>query len=205
MAKSTVFVLGDSISIHYGPYLKKIIEGNFNYDRKRGEDLALTDLDNLVGANGGDSAMVLEFLEGRGNKIGKVDYLLLNCGLHDIKADRETKNKQIGLDEYRANLKRIATAAKELADEILWISTTPVNYHQHHEHKGFDRYNEDVKDYNAAAEIIMKEESIKVIDLYSFTIKLEKEPHYDGVHFKPEVSRLQAAFIAGFLSGIEKV
>ena len=29
----SIFVIGDSISIHYGPYLKEMIKDKFNYDR----------------------------------------------------------------------------------------------------------------------------------------------------------------------------
>ena len=34
--KHKVFVIGDSVSIHYGPYLKTMIVDKFDYDRKRG-------------------------------------------------------------------------------------------------------------------------------------------------------------------------
>lgn len=59
MGKRNLFVIGDSVSIHYGPYLKKMIEYKFNYDRKRGIEQALEDLDTPIGANAGDSKMVL--------------------------------------------------------------------------------------------------------------------------------------------------
>ncbi len=196
--KKSVFVLGDSISIQYGPYLKKMIEGNFEYDRKRGEELALADLDRPVGANGGNSRMVLEFLLEQRNAV-KPNILILNCGLHDIKIPKGADNREVDLNEYGNNLKNIVTAAKKFAKEVIWVSTTPVNHHMHHEKKGFDRYNEDVEAYNCVAESVMKENNIKIIDLYTFTLSLENEPHYDGVHFKPENARLQAAFIAGFL------
>ena len=42
-----VFVLGDSISIHYGPHLKiALAERGWGYHRKSGVDEALADLDN---------------------------------------------------------------------------------------------------------------------------------------------------------------
>lgn len=132
--KKSVFVLGDSIAIHYGPHLKKMIEGKFEYDRKRGEELPLSDLDRPVGANGGDSRMVLEFLGKQGNAV-KPDILIFNCGLHDIKTPREADNKQVVLDEYKVNMKNIVTAAKKFAKEVIWVSTTPVNHHMHHEKK----------------------------------------------------------------------
>lgn len=39
-----LFVIGDSISIHHGPYLKKILRDRYHYDRKRGAEEALADL-----------------------------------------------------------------------------------------------------------------------------------------------------------------
>ncbi|KIE48240.1 hypothetical protein U732_4009 [Clostridium argentinense CDC 2741] len=59
----SLFVIGDSISIHYGPYLREMIKDKFAYDRKRGLEHALIDLDKPVGANIGDSSMVLEYLQ----------------------------------------------------------------------------------------------------------------------------------------------
>ena len=61
--KKKVFVIGDSISIQYGPYLKKFIEGKYLYDRKRDNGEAMQDLNKPVGANGGDSRMVVDYLE----------------------------------------------------------------------------------------------------------------------------------------------
>ena len=85
MARRDVFIIGDSISIHYGPYLKKYISNNYNYDRKRGLEVALKDLDNPVGANAGDSRMVLQYLKEEQEKETKYDVLLINCGDHDIR------------------------------------------------------------------------------------------------------------------------
>lgn len=59
MKKRKIFVIGDSVSIHYGPYLKKMIKHKFEYDRKRGMEDALTDLDRPIGANAGDSGVVM--------------------------------------------------------------------------------------------------------------------------------------------------
>ena len=50
LRKPKVFVIGDSISMHYGPYLKRSLEGFFEYDRKRDERQAQEDLDNPIGA-----------------------------------------------------------------------------------------------------------------------------------------------------------
>lgn len=57
--RETVFVLGDSIYIHYGPYLKKMISSKFDYDRKKGTEDLLQDLDKPIGTNAGDSKRLL--------------------------------------------------------------------------------------------------------------------------------------------------
>ena len=54
----SVFVVGDSISIQYGPFLEQMLSGRIAYARKGSEDAtmaeALRNLDIPVGANGGD-------------------------------------------------------------------------------------------------------------------------------------------------------
>ena len=59
-----VYIIGDSISIQYGPYLEKALKGIMTYARKEGEAESLLNLDNPQGANGGDSSMVLAYLHG---------------------------------------------------------------------------------------------------------------------------------------------
>jgi len=55
----TVHIIGDSISIQYGPYLAKYVAPHCQYSRKEGE---VGNMDVPNGANGGDSSMVLEYL-----------------------------------------------------------------------------------------------------------------------------------------------
>jgi hypothetical protein len=56
--RDRVYVLGDSISMHYGPYLEAYLRGVMDYARKGGEEEAALDLEHSQGANGGDSSMV---------------------------------------------------------------------------------------------------------------------------------------------------
>src|SRR5271169_4796096 len=96
-----VYVLGDSISIQYGPYLEKYLSGIMDYARKEGVEEALLNLDKPQGANGGDSALVLSFLQARAAAGGiDADVLLLNCGLHDLRTDPVTSAKQAPLNQY---------------------------------------------------------------------------------------------------------
>jgi len=57
-----LYVIGDSISMHYGPDLEAMLESVMAYSRKSGQEEALKNLDRPAGANGGDSSMVLAYL-----------------------------------------------------------------------------------------------------------------------------------------------
>lgn len=59
MRIKSVFVIGDSISIGYGPHLKAMLEGRLGYDRIRKADESSDDLDGPIGENGGDSTTAL--------------------------------------------------------------------------------------------------------------------------------------------------
>lgn len=199
--KKKIFVVGDSISIQYGPYLKNFIESKFDYDRKRDNGEAMQDLNKPVGANGGDSRMVVEYLKTlQKDKSFKADILLVNCGLHDIKADRQTGKKAIELEEYKANLKEILRIAKKLKVKLIWITSTPVNDEIHNsKNVGFYRYSKDAEIYNDAATSFFEKEKVPIIDLNTFSKEFPLEAYADHVHYKPEYAKLQAAFIAGFL------
>ena len=57
-----LYVIGDSISMHYGPYLERYSGEVFSYSRKTEEEVRDVGLSDKQGANGGDSGAVLEFL-----------------------------------------------------------------------------------------------------------------------------------------------
>ncbi|MCL2299368.1 MAG: SGNH/GDSL hydrolase family protein [Firmicutes bacterium] len=196
-----LFVLGDSISIHYGPYLERFLEGAFRYNRKGGRDDAPVELDVMSSSNGGDSGHCLAYL--MRNPGLRCDLLLLNCGLHDIKT---TDTRQVSPEEYEQNLRAMLSLMAGRADAIVWVHTTPVNDALHNERStAFKRYNRDVVLYNAIAEKVMAEHHIPVIDLYHFTASLGGgELYEDHVHFVDEVRKLQAAYIAGHLLALHR-
>jgi hypothetical protein len=196
----SIFVIGDSISIQYGPYLKEQLEGDLGYDRKRGDAQAMIDLDQPLGANGGDSSMVLAYLESLEALGTKYDILLLNCGLHDIKTDLVTGSKQISLEQYRHNISEIVDKACKMSNSFVWIRTTDVIDPIHNARsRNFHRFHSDVLDYNAAADAIMQERGITILDLYGFSRKFGEAAFCDHVHYTDEVRKLQAAFITGYL------
>lgn len=204
MRDRSIFVIGDSISIHYGPYLKEMIKDKFKYDRKRGMDEALTELDKPIGANAGDSAMVLEYLKEEKLKQAKYDVLIINCGMHDIRIDRYLNKIKINQHEYETNLNEIIDIAKSLSNKVIWVGTTPLIDDVHNSRKeGFLRYNRDLKAYNKIAKNVMNNKNIDFIDLYHFTKNLGENIYCDHVHFTEEVRRLQAAFISGYITNIK--
>ena len=203
--KKSLFVLGDSISLHYGPYLFKMLDGVFELSRKEGEKEALRDLNVSIGGNGGDSEKVLEYLNELFHS-GKLDYdfLLLNCGLHDIKIYPQAGEKQVGFSKYKENLSAVVSLLEKSKVRPIWVRSTPVNDLVHSSRTNdFVRYACDLDTYNGAADKIMEESGILTIDLYTFTKNLGEDIFCDHVHFKDEIRALQAAFIAGHLFNLE--
>ena len=200
---SKVFVIGDSISLFYGPYLQKDLSGEFVYDRKGGTGDAFKDLDNPTDANGGDSQMVLDYLKSlQADKEFKTDYFLINCGLHDIKHNIKDGPAQISLKSYKKNLKKIISISKQMHVKLIWISSTPVVDSIHNSRVPFFRYDNDVLKYNKVANAIMKKNNVPIIDLYTFTEQFIPEGYMDHVHYKEEVRESQADFIAKSLKVI---
>ncbi|HWQ84184.1 MAG TPA: hypothetical protein VN363_06430 [Anaerolineales bacterium] len=218
----SLFVLGDSISIHYGPFLERILAGCFVCDRKGSELLRdeppdyrqgdilqrLAVLENSSDAiNGGDSACVLAYLQVRcmlpppGWTV-----LLLNCGLHDLRTDPQVGTHQVDLEAYAVNLSEILRLAALLSRRVVWLRTTPVVDARHQRlNPEYHRFNADVELYNRVADQLMDRAGIPIIDLYGFTHRLSSSSesldalYSDHVHFIEPVQQLQAAYIAGWL------
>lgn len=189
-----LYVIGDSISIHYGPYLEKFLSQKFIYDRK-GKSVDPGDLDYVSNVNGGDSRNVLQYLQ---STKPVFDTLLLNCGLHDIKTINSCK--QVPPEDYRCNLQNIIQTVHKMNRHVVWLNSTPVNNERHNSLcTSFKRYNEDILYYNEIAASVMTEHHVPIIDLYEFTAKLGEDIYCDHIHFTKPVRQLQAAYIAGCL------
>lgn len=204
-----LFVIGDSISMHYGPLLERFLAGSFAYDRKQDAAGAGADPGNLdipTGPNGGDSAMVLAYLRLRRKGGGiPADVLLLNCGLHDLKVDLVTGQRQVPLSQYCENLSAILSEAREMGLACVWVRTTPVIDERHNlPGKTFHRFAADVSVYNRAADLIMAQEHVPAIDLHGFSKKLLPDHLADHVHYDEAGRALQAAFIAGALLSLQQ-
>ncbi|MCF6174493.1 MAG: SGNH/GDSL hydrolase family protein [Victivallaceae bacterium] len=197
-----IYVIGDSISIHYGPYLQSYLHNTMGYSRKEGEDEALLNLDNPQGANGGDSSMVLLFMQEKAKSGGiDADLLLVNCGLHDIKTDPVTGLRQVSIEDYTENLHAIVKTAEKMRPDLVWIRTTPCDEAVHNKAgSSFYRFKADCDAYNQVADQIMTKSGVPIIDLHTFTNNLGPDLYCDHVHFYEHIRALQAAFIVGWLS-----
>ena len=199
-----LFVIGDSISMHYGPDLERYLAGQYVYDGKRDAAGAVTgsgSLDVPTGPNGGDSSMVLSYVRQRRKEGGlPAEVLLLNCGLHDIKVDLITGRRQVDLGQYCENLMAILSELRVMNVSCVWVRTTPVIDERHNQPgKSFHRFASDVSAYNSAADVVMAQQQVPTIDLHTFSEKLLPHALIDHVHYDEPARALQAAFIAGAL------
>ncbi len=200
-----LFVIGDSISIQYGDALERRLAGLFRYDRKRddaGAPKALSDLDVPTGANGGDSAMVLAYLRHRRASAPiAADVLLLNCGLHDIKADTVTRVRQVEPAAYEANLRAIVGEIAAMGPTPIWVRTTPALEAVHNRpDSAFLRFAADVAAYNGIADRVMAEAGVASLDLFTFSMGFVPAGFCDHVHYTEQVREEQARFLADGLT-----
>lgn len=197
-----VHVIGDSISLHYGPYLEEYLPDGLIYARKLAEPelearqfsaggaleystVATQDAgsrsrlldypEGPFGENAGDSGMVLAYLQAGSPAVAAADIVLLNCGLHDLKMSRATGLRQVEPDVYREHLEGIVALLAAAAKSLLWVTTTPVD-DATHEHHGatltFRRSQLDVERYNQVAADVMRGAGVPLIDLHDYTMDL---------------------------------
>ncbi len=148
-----VVLIGDSIRLGYAPVVARSLAGRAVVVSPE--------------PNGGDSANVLANLEAwvvRENP----DVVHLNCGLHDLKVSKKTRQHQVEIKEYEINLKQIvARIQKETRATLVFANTTPI-IDDRHARRGadFDRFETDVVRYNAVATRVMKEAGVPLHDLH---------------------------------------
>lgn len=195
-----MFLLGDSISGHYGPFLAEFLEDMYEISSKPRENADANQ--KYYGGNGGDSSMALEYIRER-EAGGALDFdlFVLNCGLHDIKRKVPEEHYQVSIDRYEENLKEIFKILLSHGIKVLFVNTTPVDEVKHCTEipAGIKRYNGDVDAYNAVAQRIANDYRIMVVDLHSFTGNIKGDKYCDYAHFNIEVRRLQAAYLAGVI------
>ena len=205
----TLFVIGSSTTLLFGPHLKRMTEGLYRYSRK-GDDpremsKAFRDLDAGQGASAGDSSMVRKYLQAL-DRAGSfhADVVLMHVGGHDIRNDPATGNNQVPLEEFRRNVEAIVEWFSRRGIRLVWLLAGPIDETLHNARsRSFHRFEKDLEEYNKAAESVLKRAAVEILDLPGFTRRLGPMAKLlkDHVHFTDDVVRLQAAFIAGYLMG----
>ena len=180
-----VALIGDSIRIGYAPLVAERLRGI-------AETVAPTE-------NGGDSANVLAHLDEW--VIGQRPELVhLNCGLHDLKRAKSEGTYQVPVKRYVENLREIVRRIREgTTAALVFASTTPIHDERHAGRRAaFDRVEEDVRRYNAAALDLMRELGVPVHDLHSLVTgnDASKQLSGDGTHYTPEGYALLADAVA---------
>ncbi len=153
--QKNVLIVGDSISIGYTPFVVKALQPQVNVEHNEG--------------NGGSTVRGIQKIE---QWIGgkQWDVILFNFGLHDLvyadsarKYDVVNGKESVPIEQYKKNLSQIVAKLRETTATLIFINTTMVP------ENSLGRKVEDPAKYNEAAAEIMKQNGIKVIDLYTLS------------------------------------
>jgi lysophospholipase L1-like esterase len=174
-----VILIGDSIRMGYQDTVAQLLAGDAQLD--------------FPPNNGGTSANVLAHLDEWA--IDKLpDVVHINAGLHDLARDGDEQgNPRIAIATYEQNVRTILSRLRdETHAVVIWALCTPVNERLHHENKAFDRFEDDVAQYNAAARRAAEQMNVPINDLYQFVMDAGRDGllNPDGVHFTDEGKRL---------------
>jgi len=176
-----VFIIGDSISIGYTPFVQQTLEGRAIVERVDGNaastETGLAHLDEWLGDT-------------------QWDVIHFNWGLHDMKYINDktemvavAEGRQwISVEQYAENLHALVTRLKERNAKLIFATTTPVPEGV----KG--RVPSDQLKYNEAALAVMMAQGVRVNDLCDL---MEDDREAKGgkvadVHYTDEGSELMA-------------
>ena len=207
-----ILIIGDSISLHYTPFVVQELKGKanvFHSGGKWGCNAASTELSLKEQKTSGKSAAEL-WLEFKADthfcgkkapgapkprdydlsRMGmKWDVVVANWGLWDISRSGPGADSRIAtpIEEYRANLETLFEKMAATKAELVWVSTTPVP-----ETNLRHRRDEDVIAYNLAAAEIAARHGARICDLYSLvkpkiTPAWRKKGDPNDVHFSREL------------------
>ena len=179
--KPRVLILGDSISIGYGPTVSYALADVAYVVRPTN---LVGGPENCSGTTKGIQRIDQWLTIGGGNW----DVIHFNFGLHDlkhVKPDGKNSNSpndppQADLAAYERNLREIVAKLKATGAKLIFATTTPYP-------AGVTPFRdpESAAKYNAVAEQIMAENEIEVDDLYAFAApQLEEIQMPVNVHFK---------------------
>ena len=151
--------------------------------------------------NGGTTQNVLEHLN-EWAVATQPDVVHVNCGLHDLRKEFGAAESAVPLKDYEMNVQSIVRLVRAATDAtVIWALTTPVNQERHHANKPFDRFEADVDAYNAAARRVAEELDVPVNDLFQVIMDAGRDEMLvqDGVHFKPDGSKILGQAVAAFV------
>ncbi len=173
-----VLILGDSISMGYTELVRKQLEGTADVFRPRENcqhtAYGLTRLETWLGDAKWD---VIHFNWGiwDTHMVSDKGALISNEAKFDgVMHIRHTP------EQYRANLVKLVEAMEKTGAKLIWASTTPI---MSRTGKRFD----DIKNFNAVAESVMKEHKVAINDLYTLVLPNAKEwqagdkAHFNGL------------------------
>lgn len=196
----SVALMGDSIAIQYGHYLSDSLAECMNvfYLAKPGrQSLIGWFLDRKwVPLNVGTSqnlARVAKLLPEQ-----RFDFLLVNAGLHDVKAAYSSRDKALYLLSYRKNLRFVFSVLGETAGQVGFVATTPVV-----ENSAPDDFSNDViSEFNRVAEEESTLHDIGFIDAFAYSAG-QPGGYYarDGYHLSELGSRRLSHLLGNYLLG----
>jgi lysophospholipase L1-like esterase len=192
-----VLIVGDSISIGYTVPLRELLAGRANVYRIR---------DNSETTEKG-MALLNDWLGER-----HWDLVVFNFGLHDVILQNGEPRIRLGL--YRARLKAMIEKIRPRAKALLWASSTPVTpecersmqRRQKDDPLAPARRVKDIVRYNVAAQRLMEEEGIAVVDLHTWVLPRIYELQIPrNVHFTDDGYAALAQPVAdGIVKELEK-
>jgi hypothetical protein len=206
----SIFVIGSSATLLMHPHLVQLCQGQFHYSMKGQESQelaqALTNLDIPQGASAGDSGMVLKYLSQLQIQPDfKPDLTLLHVGMHDIKTNVATGQRQVSQPDFEQNALAIAQWFEAQNLRLVWMSAGPLDESIHNaRQKTFHRYNADLTRINHFLSSISVAYNQPLIDLAGFTASLGPSDSLfvDHIHCHDAIVQQQAAFVVQQLRSI---
>lgn len=179
-----VILIGDSVRLGYQDTVRQELAGAAEVIAEQ--------------SNGGTSRNVLAHLSEW--VVAKAPSVVhVNCGLHDLRKDLETRLPIVPIDEYAVNVRKILERVRqETQAVVIWATTTPINEPQYHKKVRVDRYEADVLAYNGVAVKAAAELGVAINDLFALVMAAGRDAYLgeDGVHFSGDGSRLLGRAVA---------
>lgn len=181
-----VLLIGDSISVGYTIPVRRLLTGQANVHRPA--------------ENSGPTTRGVQNLEAWLGK-GKWDVIHFNFGLHDLKTIWDGQH-QVSVADYERNLRRMVARMRQTGAVLIWASTTAIPDGKLEP----PRKPEDVVLYNKAALRVMKDNSVRVNDLYAFVKpRLAELGRPQNVHFtEPGSQALAEHVVKAILAAMPK-